>query len=70
MKTVPERFNKTKKFQRRYFSYRRTNAKIIRTCAGIKIYRQVKGIPNKSNFSVEMKLLGNYWKRKYLRIVF
>jgi hypothetical protein len=42
-----------KKFQRRYFSYRRTNAKIIRTCAGIKIYRQVKGIPNKSNFSVE-----------------
>jgi hypothetical protein len=31
----------------------RTNAKIIRTCAGIKIYRQVKGIPNKANFSVE-----------------
>jgi hypothetical protein len=29
MKTVPGRFNKTKKFQRRYFSYRRTNAKII-----------------------------------------
>jgi hypothetical protein len=27
---------KQKKFQRRYFSYRRTNAKIIRTCAASK----------------------------------
>jgi hypothetical protein len=58
MKTVPGRFNKTKKFQRRYFSYHRTNAKIGLAQAS-KIYRQVKGIPNKSNFSVEgMKLLG------------
>jgi hypothetical protein len=40
----------TNKKMRRYFSYRRTNAKIIRTWASK--YRQVKGIPNKSNFSV------------------
>jgi hypothetical protein len=44
MKTVPERLNKTKKIPAD-ISPRRTNAKIIRTCAGIKIYRQVKEYP-------------------------
>jgi hypothetical protein len=44
MKTVPGRFNKTKKFQRRYFSYHRTNAKMGLAQAS-KIYRQVKEYP-------------------------
>jgi hypothetical protein len=36
-----------------------------------KIYRQVKGIPiNQISRLKEMKLFGNYWKRKYLSEIF
>jgi Cu2+-containing amine oxidase len=66
MKTVPGKIY-TKKFQRRYFSYRRTNAKIMGLAQASKILQTSKRIPNKSNFSVEgNEIAWNYWKHKYL----
>jgi hypothetical protein len=66
MKTVPERFNKTKKFSADISPTAGQMPRLLGLAQASKIYRQVKGIPKSNSRLKEMKLLGNYWKRKYL----
>jgi TPP-dependent pyruvate/acetoin dehydrogenase alpha subunit len=59
MKTVLERFNKTKKFQRRYFSTAGQMPRLLGLAQASKIYRQVKEYPiNQISRLKEMKLQG------------
>jgi TPP-dependent pyruvate/acetoin dehydrogenase alpha subunit len=56
MKTVPGRFNKKKNSSADISPTAGQMPRLLGLAQASKIYRQVKGIPNKSNFSVEGKI--------------